>query len=79
MAEQTVQVSLTDFQNRLQRGIQRCQDKAQEMLTSANPSDKEMQKAQDYLANCAADCAQDYEKQIPKLQSQIVDRLKQIK
>ncbi len=78
MAEQAVQVSMTDFQNRLQRGIQRCQDKAQEML-SANPSEKEINKAQDFLANCAADCAVEYEKQIPKLQTTIADRLKQMK
>ena len=78
MAEQAVQVSMTDFQNRLQRGIQRCQDKAQEML-SANPSEKEINKAQDFLANCAADCAVEYEKQIPKLKDTIAERLKQLK
>lgn len=78
VAEQAVQVSLNDFQSRLQRGIQRCQDRAQEMLP-ATPSDKDVAKAQDFLANCAADCAQEYERQIPKLQAQIADRLKQVK
>lgn len=34
--------------------------------------------AQDKLAECAADCAQEYERQIPKLQRDIVDRLKTI-
>lgn len=78
VAEQAVQVSLNDFQSRLQRGIQRCQDRAQEMLP-ASPSDKDVAKAQDFMANCAADCAQEYERQIPKLQAQIADRLRQVK
>ena len=73
-----MQQNMQDFQSRLQRGIQRCQDKAQERL-SANPSEKEITKAQDFLANCAADVAQDYEKQIPKLQATLADRLKQLK
>ena len=76
-AEQAVQVSMADFQNRLQRGIQRCQDKAQEML-SASPSQKEVDKAQEFMANCAADVAQDYQKQIPKLQTQIIETLKKL-
>lgn len=33
---------------------------------------------QDKLANCAADCAQEYEKKIPKLQQDIAERLKTI-
>jgi len=49
--------SLSCLQDRLQRCVQRCQDKAQEML-SAQPSQKEIEKAQNVLASCAADCAQ---------------------
>jgi len=78
MAEQTVQVSLRDFQDRLQRCVQRCQDKAQELLPP-KPSDKDVAKAQGVLANCAADCAQEYERQVPKLQANIIERLKQLK
>jgi hypothetical protein len=76
-AEQAVQISLQDFQQRIQRCVQRCQDKAQENLP-ASPSERDIRKAQDLLANCAADCAQEYERQMPKLQKTIVDRLKQI-
>lgn len=75
IAEKTVQISMNDFQERLQRCIQRCQDSAQESLP-VNPSDKDVAKAQDKLANCAAACAQEYEKQIPKLQASIIDKLK---
>ena len=74
LAEKTVQLQLNDFQNRLQRCVQRCQDSAQESLPS-QPKDSDVSKAQDKLANCAADCAVEYERQIPKMQRGLVDRL----
>ncbi|PRW57344.1 hypothetical protein C2E21_4029 [Chlorella sorokiniana] len=83
--EQRVQVvnsvinaSMKEFQDRLQRCAQRCQDKAQEGL-SATPSQKEIDKAQKGLANCLADCAQEYERQVPKLKTDIEARIKQLK
>lgn len=33
---------------------------------------------QGLLANCAADCAQEYEKQVPKLKGDLVSRFKQL-
>ena len=78
LAEKTVQLQLNDFQSRLQRCIQRCQDSAQESLPS-QPKDSDVSKAQDKLANCAADCAAEYERQIPKLQRGISDRLSSIR
>jgi hypothetical protein len=78
IAEKIVQVSMNEFQERLQRCVSRCQDSAQESLP-VNPTDKDVMKAQDVLANCAANCAQEYEKQIPKLQATIIDKLKQQK
>ena len=63
-------------QDRIQRCVQRCQDKAQEQLPS-QPSPKDIEKAQALLANCAADCAVEYEKQVPKLQKDVVQRLAQ--
>lgn len=78
IAEKTVQVSMNDFQERLQRCVQRCQDAAQESLP-VSPSDKDVTKAQEALANCAANCAEEYEKQIPKLQATLVDKLRQVK
>ena len=75
IAEKIVQVSMNDFQERLQRCVKRCQDAAQESLP-VNPSDSDIVKAQDSLAHCAANCAQEYEKQIPKLQSSIIEKLK---
>ena len=68
---------MRDVQERLQRCVQRCQDKAQELLPAA-PSEKDVAKAQGKLAACAADCAQEYELQVPKLQAIIVGRIKQI-
>lgn len=68
---------MNDFQERLQRCVARCQDKAQETLPP-QPSEKDIAKAQDKLANCAADCAVEYEKLIPKLQANIIDRFKQL-
>jgi hypothetical protein len=78
IAEKTVQNSMNDFQERLQRCVQRCQDAAQESLP-VSPSDKDITKAQEALANCAANCAEEYEKQIPKLQATLVDKLRQVK
>ena len=57
---------------------QRCQDKAQELLPS-QPAERDVERAQAALASCAADCAVEYEKQIPRLQKEIVGRLKQMK
>ena len=74
IAEKIVQVSMNDFQERLQRCVKRCQDAAQESLP-VNPSDSDIVKAQDSMAHCAANCAQEYEKQIPKLQSSIIEKL----
>ena len=54
--------------------MQRCQDKAQEGL-SLEPTEKEIEKAQSKLAECAADCAQEYAKQVPKMQKDIVAQL----
>ena len=58
--------------------MQRCQDKAQETLSAA-PSAKDIEKAQGMLASCAADCAQEYERQVPKLQKDIQQRISQLK
>ncbi|KAL6780528.1 hypothetical protein F751_1365 [Auxenochlorella protothecoides] len=69
-----IQSAMADFQNRVQRCVQRCQDAAQESLP-IKPSEKDIARAQDKLANCAADCAQEYERQIPKLEKSIVEQL----
>jgi hypothetical protein len=66
-AEQAVQVAMADFQERLQRCVGRCQDKAQEGLPPA-PGERDMARAQEGLAACAADCAVEYERLVPKLQ-----------
>jgi hypothetical protein len=66
------------LQNRLQRCVQRCQDQAQEKL-SPQPTDREMQKAQALLSDCAANCATEYEGQVPKLHKDTVQRLQQLK
>eukprot|EP00887_Chlorella_sp_A99_P007707 scaffold20.g7707.t1 len=62
VANNLVNSMMHDFQQRVQRCVQRCQDKAQEALP-AQPSEKEIAKAQLALAECIADCAQEYEKQ----------------
>jgi hypothetical protein len=73
-----VQLQLNEFQSRLQRCIQRCQDVAQESLPN-QPKDSDVSKAQEKLADCAADCACSSERLIPKLQRGIADRLTSIK
>ena len=74
-AEQAVQVAMADFQERLQRCVGRCQDKAQEGLPPA-PSERDVARAQEGLAACAADCAVEYERLVPKLQADIAERVK---
>lgn len=108
-AQQTINATLRDFQDRLGRCVQRCQDVAQEGL-SPSSSDKDVAKAQvrrmrsvvlfflglkthlsstyshncfpshiqDKLANCAANCAEEYERQIPKVQKDLTALLKRI-
>ncbi|GAB4819062.1 hypothetical protein N2152v2_006108 [Parachlorella kessleri] len=78
IAQQVCNVTMQDFQGRLQRCMQRCQDQVQDSLPSS-PSEKDIAKAQDKLANCFADCAEEYTRQIPRLERDITDRLKTIK
>lgn len=78
IAEQAVQAAMNEFNSKLQRCIQRCQDKAQDSLP-VQPSEKDVAKAQEKLAACAADCAQEHEKQVPKLQAGIVHQMKQLR
>lgn len=78
VAQQIINSTIRDFQDRLQRCVQRCQDKAQEGL-STSPTERDVEKAQVKLAECAADCAQEYERQIPKLQKDIIEKFKRVK
>ncbi|KAK9809831.1 hypothetical protein WJX72_000021 [[Myrmecia] bisecta] len=76
VAEQVVNRSLATFQERLQRCAQRCSDVAQESMPT-KPSDKDIAKAQGRAAECLADCAQQYEQQVPKLGQDIRAQLQQ--
>ncbi|PSC72301.1 ATP synthase subunit mitochondrial [Micractinium conductrix] len=78
VAQQVINAELRAFQERLQRCVQRCQDKAQEQL-SATPSEKEIAAAQGSLAECAANCAGEYQKQVPKVSKDLISRLQQIR
>ncbi|KAK9841274.1 hypothetical protein WJX74_002993 [Apatococcus lobatus] len=73
-AEQLVNQQMAQFQERLQRCARRCQDTVQEKL-DPSPSQQQIGALQMELANCMADCAGTYEKQIPKLERDLMQSL----
>ncbi|KAL3138190.1 hypothetical protein ABBQ38_005414 [Trebouxia sp. C0009 RCD-2024] len=73
-AQNFVNQALQDFSNRLQRCTVRCQDQIQEKLPQS-PSEDQIQQAQGALSSCFADCAEEYEAQVPKLRQQTLQQL----
>ncbi|EIE26502.1 hypothetical protein COCSUDRAFT_52353 [Coccomyxa subellipsoidea C-169] len=59
-AKTFIESKMQEFQARMQRCMERCQDLAQESVPP-NPTEKDIFKAQDKLANCLAGCAEEYE------------------
>lgn len=76
---QAIYGELQSFQERLQRCLVRCQDRAQESLPAdRDPSEAQMKKAQDQLLGCMDACAKEYSGAVPKLRSGIEAALKKI-
>jgi Eukaryotic protein of unknown function (DUF842) len=67
------------FQERLNRCLVRCQDLARESLPSGNPTPDQAAKAEKIMQDCLGRCAADYEKQLPKLKSETLKRLKTVR
>jgi hypothetical protein len=78
-AQQALYGELQGFQERMQRCLVRCQDKAQEGLPAGRePSEGELKRAQDGLLGCMDACAKEYSKGVPKLKGDIEAALKRI-
>ncbi|DBA95951.1 hypothetical protein WJX77_010362 [Trebouxia sp. C0004] len=75
-AQDYVNQVLQDFSARLQRCTVRCQDQAQEKLPP-QPSPEQIAQAQSNLSSCFAECAEEYERQVPKLRQQTLQQLRQ--
>lgn len=75
-AQTYVNQVLQNFSARLQRCTVRCQDQAQERLPSG-ANQAQMAKAQTELSSCFANCAEEYERQVPKLRQQTLQQLQQ--
>ncbi|BDA40906.1 probable protein FAM136A [Coccomyxa sp. Obi] len=73
-AKEFIENRMQDFQARMQRCMQRCQDLAQESLPP-NPTEKDIFKAQDKLANCLANCAVEYEGKLDAFKVDIASQL----
>mmetsp|Transcript_6672 Transcript_6672/g.19210 ORF Transcript_6672/g.19210 Transcript_6672/m.19210 type:complete len:144 (+) Transcript_6672:116-547(+) len=77
VAQQMVSEQLQQFQTRLQRCAQRCQDLAQESLP-ASPSQKDVSKAEAQMESCINDCSDHSLRQIPKMQQEAIKALKHL-
>lgn len=71
-----VQNELSQFQDRLQRGVMLCQDKVKEKV-GANPSEAEMRRHRAEFETCAVDCVNHHINQLPNLMEKIKKGLNQ--
>lgn len=78
-AQQVLYGELQDFQERMQRCLIRCQDRAQESLPAGRaPSESDMKKAQEQLLACMEGCGKEFSGGVPKLRANIEAGLKGI-
>lgn len=71
-----VQNELSQFQERLQRGVMMCQDKVKEKV-SANPTEAEMKRHRSDFESCAVDVVNHHINQLPSLMEKIKKGLSQ--
>ena len=69
---------LQDFQQRLQRCAQRCQDVTAEKVGSS-PTEDALRKAEDSMATCVTSCLAEFRGQLPSMQSDLETRLGSLK
>lgn len=76
-AQHLLESEMNDFQARLTRCAQTCQDKIKAQV-GPNTKDSELPKFHSQLDTCILKCADDHIAQIPKLQSNLIASLKRL-
>lgn len=71
-----VQNELTQFQERLQRGVLMCQDRVRESM-SGNPTDSELRRHKADFEACAVACVDHHIGQLPSLMEKVKKNLNQ--
>lgn len=75
-AQQTISRELNQFQDRLSRCAQQCQDHVQDKIT-ANTTAADSSKLQGELDNCIVKCCDSHIELLPKMMMRINESLKQ--
>jgi hypothetical protein len=77
---QFMQQEMQNFQNRIQRGVQDCQDKAQDaLLAGGNPSETQMARAQKDMEACVTRVVHTHVALLPNISSRIEQAVAQVK
>ncbi|KAH7464766.1 hypothetical protein PRIC1_005623 [Phytophthora ramorum] len=77
---QFMQQEMQNFQNRIQRGVQDCQDKAQDALPAGgNPSEAQIARAQKDMEKCVGRCVDSHISLLPNISSRIEQAVAQVK
>ena len=67
---------LEDFQNRLQRCMMSCQDKAKDMMAMPGQS-LSQQYVENQFADCMCDCADEHLKLLPLVKERLLNKITQ--
>ncbi|GMF23436.1 unnamed protein product [Phytophthora lilii] len=77
---QFMQQEMQNFQNRIQRCAQDCQDKAQDALPAGgSPSEKQIARAQQDMDKCVGRCVDSHISLLPNISSRIEQAVAQLK
>ncbi|RLN50278.1 hypothetical protein BBJ29_003524 [Phytophthora kernoviae] len=77
---QFMQQEMQNFQNRIQRGVQDCQDRAQDSLpANGSPSETQIARAQKDMESCVGRCVDQHISLLPNINSRIEQAVTQVK
>lgn len=78
-ASHLIQQEINQFQNRINRSLEDCHDKARDVMVPGYENDmKKLQKVEDTLLACMAKNVDEHVKLLPSIKQRIVQQLKQI-
>lgn len=77
---QFMQQEMNNFQSRIQRGVQDCQDRAQDSLPAGSqPSEAQIARAQKDMEVCVNKCVDTHVALLPNLSARIEQAVKQVR
>ncbi|EGZ07647.1 hypothetical protein PHYSODRAFT_431768, partial [Phytophthora sojae] len=77
---QFMQQEMQNFQHRIQRGVQDCQDRAQDSLPAGGaPNEAQIARAQKEMEKCVSSCVDAHIKLLPNINARIEQAVAQVK